>query len=180
MSPQINTDTEQLLRFNQQIIDQALSLISAHEAEGLTDYAALVGPHLRHVIEHYEALVMPKCAGIADYDNRARDQDVERNSAVARDRLLSIREHLVTWVMSGMDTPIDIHGVGGATGEFIFAVKSTVGRELVFVASHAVHHFALLKLYCKEHGILTDTNFGQAPSTVAHHLTTNRTINSNI
>ncbi len=146
----------------------------------MTDFAKLLGPHLRHIIEHYEALIMPRCTGVADYDDRARDKEVERNSAVARNRLLSIRKHLATWLMSGTDTPIDVHGVGGATGEFIFSVKSTVGRELVFVASHAVHHFALLKVYCKEHGISTDANFGQAPSTVAHQLTMNRTFSSNI
>jgi hypothetical protein len=31
-----------------------------------------------------------------------------------------------------------------------------------------VHHFALLAPHCRQHGIPTPADFGQAPSTVAH------------
>jgi hypothetical protein len=38
----------------------------------------------------------------------------------------------------------------------------------VFVASHAVHHFALLHAYCLQQGIPIGENFGKAPATVAN------------
>jgi hypothetical protein len=47
-------------------------------------------------------------------------------------------------------------------------VASSVGRELVFLATHAVHHFAVLHVYCLQHGLIVDADLGRAPATLAH------------
>jgi hypothetical protein len=156
-----------LLTFNQQLIDQALALVAAHEAHAALCYAGPVGAHLRHVIEHYEALVFPAAHGVVDYDNRARDRELERNPALARERLQALRTRLGTGSLA-LTTSVQVHGQGGTAGEFTFSVASSIGRELAFVASHTAHHFALLAPHCREHGISTPADFGQAPSTVAH------------
>ena len=45
---------------------------------------------------------------------------------------------------------------------------SSVGRELQFLVSHTVHHYALIRLLLEDHGIYAGEEFGVAPSTLAH------------
>lgn len=163
-------DAERLLRFNHQLIDQALALVAAHEVPGAPAYAQQTGPHLRHVIEHYEALVLRDAHSLVDYDRRPRDRELERDPRLARARLCALKQQLADWPDALLEQPLSVHGQGGPAGEFDFATHSSIGRELVFLASHATHHYALLQLYCEQQGIATDPNFGRAPATVAHAL----------
>lgn len=157
-----------LLRFNGQLIDTALALVAEHGAAGRPAYAGLAGRHMRHVIEHYEALLSRAPPHTVDYDQRPRDPDLERSESLARMRLLALRERLIDWRDVDFDTTVSIRGQIGLGGEMDFAVESTIGRELASVASHAVHHFASLQAYCLQHGIPTGEHFGKAPATVAH------------
>lgn len=157
-----------LLRFNREVLDQALALAAAHEAPGAPPYARPVGAHLRHVIEHYEALLIPRQGDEVDYDRRARDATLERCPRTARQRLRAMQQCLQHWHGEDLRRPVRVRGQAGLAGEFDFAVNSSVGRELVFLASHAVHHFALLKAHCQQHGMVISADFGQAPATVAH------------
>jgi hypothetical protein len=166
-SPHAHTN-EQLLHFNQQMLGQALKLVAAHGGLGRPRYEGLAGSHLRHVIEHYRALVFPSVKGVVDYDQRKRERDLEVNPASATALLLALQQALQTWPAGCLDTAVCVKGQGGTGGEFEFSVMSSLGRELAFVASHTVHHFALLLDYCQQHFISTPTHFGKAPSTVAH------------
>ena len=38
-------------------------------------------------------------------------------------------------------------------------------RELGFVSHHSVHHMAIIKVLCQNHGVTLPINFGVAPST---------------
>lgn len=172
MSPQpeleLAPDTQRLLQFSIDILEQALALVAAHDLPGSPAYASPVGAHLRHVIEHYDALLSPAEPGSVDYDKRPRDREVERQPAVARARLQALQDRLLQWTGVRLAAPLQVRGLGGLAGDFDFAVDSSAGRELVFVASHATHHFALLQAHCKRHGIPIGAKFGRAPATVAH------------
>ncbi len=172
MSPQQDSQTQGLLQFSIDVLDQALSLVAWHERPGAPDYALPVGAHLRHVIEHCEALVFPVAPGVVDYDQRPRDRELERQPTVARVRLTALKKRLLAWTDAQLAAARQVRGLGGLAGDFGFAVQSTVGRELVFVASHAIHHYALLQAHCRQHGILTGAQFGRAPATVAHERST--------
>ena len=161
-------DTQRLLRFNAQVLDQALRLIAAHGGAGAPPYATPVGAHLRHVIEHYEALLFAAHDGTLNYDQRPRSRALETDAALAQRRVQALQCHLALWSGPQLATPIRVRGIGGVAGDFEFAVMSTLARELVFLASHALHHFALLQAHCEMHGIALDATFGRAPSTVAH------------
>jgi hypothetical protein len=160
--------TDRLLAFNQQLIEQALALVAAHGAGSRRCFAGPAGAHLRHVIEHYEALVFPAAPGVVDYDNRPRDRELESSPTLAGTRLQALHDHLGAWPPQLLDAAVQVHGQGGIAGGFNFTVTSCIGRELAFLASHTVHHFALLAPYCRQHAIQTPADFGQAPSTVAH------------
>lgn len=161
-------DTQRLLQFSIDVLAQALSLVASHELPDAPDYAAPVGTHLRHVIEHYEALLSPAEPGSVDYDQRPRDRELEREPAQARARLEALRVCLLQWTDAQLDAPLQVRGLGGLGGDFDFAVASSTGRELVFVASHAIHHYAMLQAHCEQHGIPISAEFGRAPATIAY------------
>ena len=162
-----DTVSAALLDFNVQLLDQALALVAAFEAPGAPPYAKQVGPHLRHVIEHHEALLFGSRPGEVDYDSRARDRALEASPALARRRLLALQARLQACAHQA-DPPLQVRGLCGLHGETPFTVGSTLNRELAFVASHAVHHYALLQAHCRQHGLVTAEVFGVAPATVAH------------
>ena len=168
------TTTERLLGFNQRMLDQALEVVGEHAAPSAPSFAGPVGAHLRHVIEHYEALVHGLHSGVVDYDRRPRDRQLEASPALARDRLTGLRRMLGVWTPDMLDRPVQVLGQGGTAGEFDFSVASSVGRELAFLASHAVHHFALLAAHLQRHGVPMPAHFGKAPGTVANEIATRR------
>jgi hypothetical protein len=173
-----NSTMERLLGFNQQVIDQALAVVDEHAAPGARHsappFAGPVGAHLRHVVEHYEALVDGLTLGVVDYDGRPRDRQLESSPTLARDRLLGLRRVLGQWTPDMLDLPLQVLGQGGITGDFDFRVASSVGRELVFLASHAMHHFALLAAHLQRHGVPVPAYFGKAPGTVANEIAVRR------
>ena len=166
----VDRDAERLLHFNRELLDQALNFVALHDQSNAPPYARYAGAHLRHVIEHYEALLLRPLGEALDYDNRPRDRELERCTLRARARLLRLQQRLQGWTQDTLDTPVRVLSRGGCLGEFEFATASSLGRELMFLASHAVHHFALLQVYCLEHGIALGGHFGKAPATVAHEL----------
>lgn len=163
-----NPDAERLLQFNVAVLGQAFPLMVFRGHAAAPAYSYPIGAHLRHVIEHYEALLLPREPGVVDYDGRPRDRDLQRNRCVALRRLHRLLHRLNAWTAADLETPVQVLGRGGLAGDFGFAVGSSIGRELVFVASHAIHHYALLKPHCIQHGIPIGAEFGRAPSTVAH------------
>ncbi|MDP3857498.1 MAG: hypothetical protein Q8Q73_07035 [Stagnimonas sp.] len=161
-------DLEKLIRFNVDVLHQGLQVLEAQAAVPGSDYGSHIGPHLRHVIEHYEALAQQLPSLSVDYDSRARDRTPERDPAVARARIEALQRQLHALDVDAVSEPIAIHLRGGLGGEENFVSFSTLARELLFVASHAVHHYALLQMHCKAQGIFLGEDFGKAPATVRH------------
>ena len=158
---------DRLLRFSASVLGQAFPLVEAHWGPGAS-FSDPVGAHLRHVIEHYEALLLPRLPGVVDYDSRPRDRELQRNPHVALRRLHALLRRLDDWAGTNLDASVQVRGRGGLAGDFGFAIGSSLAREIVFVASHAIHHYALLKPHCTQHGIHVSAEFGCAPSTLAH------------
>lgn len=158
----------ELIDYNRAVLDQALHVIEAHEAAPQVDFTAHSGPHLRHVVEHYEALLDHLHERHIDYDDRRRDPQVQHSPQVARARLRQLQAQLACLRTEWLRDPLTIRLRGGIDGEKVFASQSTIARELLFVAGHAVHHYAMIQLYCAQDGIELDRDFGKAPST-RHH-----------
>jgi hypothetical protein len=47
-------------------------------------------------------------------------------------------------------------------------LTSSVGRELQALSSHTIHHFALIAVTLRLHGIQVDPIFGTSPSTLRY------------
>jgi hypothetical protein len=166
-----------LIAFTCYLLDQALALVAAHAPAAAPAYAGPVGSHLRHVIEHLEALVCARPEGLVDYDSRRRDPVLEACPRLATERLLALQRKLCAWPQALLSQPVQVLGQTGAAGDLGFACDSSFGRELAFVASHTVHHFALLKPHCQAQGVMLGADFGKAPATLAHERAGQATAN---
>lgn len=161
-------DHQKLVDFNVAVLDQALAVLAAHAAAPGSDYVSHTGPHLRHVIEHYEGFVQQVLSCSVDYDSRARDRAPEREPAIARERIVALQQQLKALDLTSLTEPLAVHLRGGLAGDENFVSFSSVARELLFVASHAVHHYAIIQLHCRAQGISLGADFGKAPATVRH------------
>lgn len=166
--PLLETPATRLLRFNCDVLAQARDLASAHLAPNAPAYARPVGAHIRHVIEHYEALLFPPQPGVVDYDARPRDATLEHDPRMAQQRAAALSVALLGLEGHDLGAAVQVRGQGGLHGDFAFDVVSSLGRELAFAASHAIHHFAVLKPHCDAHALGLALHFGKAPATVAH------------
>ena len=130
-------------------------------------HAKTVGPHLRHVLDHYSAFIAGLPDFRVDYDAREREARLESDVEFARERTREIAGELVLMEEDLMELPIQIRlESGGAEAEQWS--HSTVRRELQFLLSHTVHHFALIAVLLERFEIAVPDDFGIAPSTLKY------------
>ena len=48
---------------------------------------------------------------------------------------------------------------------------SSIGRELQALSSHTIHHFALIAITLRLHGVEVSPDFGMSPSTLTYLAT---------
>lgn len=130
------------------------------------DYGSRIGPHVRHSLDHVEALLSVGPDGIVDYDARRRGTDDERTPGAALDRVRRLASRLRDLPEEALSRAIRVRGVPAAD-EPPVTVASTLARELVYVASHTTHHNAIIGLLVRSLGGSVPERFGYAPSTLA-------------
>ena len=156
-------------RLRQALIDQlelAIDLIGRLDDElysASKDGCGTVGAHLRHNINFVEAILDGAMSGVIDYATRTRDRRIETERSFASWKLRSMIEALEK-------VPMDLAEPMTVISEIDPKLRhrSTLGRELEFVVSHTVHHFALIKERLEGDGIEFDKRLGVAPSTLEY------------
>ncbi len=157
----------EVIAYNVAVIPQG-ECLAQHYCAIPGAFAAQVGPHLRHIIEHYEALLDRQADALVDYDHRARDRSVERSPQVAAQRLAGIGEKLEALNGRRPDEAVSVGFSIGLEGADFHVSPSSLVRELNFVASHAIHHYALIRPIATTAGIELPEIFGKAPETVRY------------
>ncbi|MEZ5314210.1 MAG: DinB family protein [Thermoanaerobaculia bacterium] len=160
-----------VLAANLHCLDQAIVLLERMPESAFarvdTRHARTAGPHLRHVLDHYSSFLSGLPEFRIDYDARERDPRLETSIAFAVDRLREISGGLVLLDQELLEMPIEVRLESGGPEEEQWS-RSTVRRELQFLLSHTVHHFALIALVLERHGVEVPEDFGVAPSTLKH------------
>jgi hypothetical protein len=123
-----------------------------------------VGGHLRHILEFYECFLDGIEPRAVDYDARRRDASIEKSPRAAMARIREIIARLENTPALRDDCVLRIR-VEEAPGAF---VVSSAGRELQVLSSHTIHHFALIAVTLRAHGVDVDRDFGMAPSTLRY------------
>lgn len=135
-----------------------------------TIYAA-VGPHLRHCLDHFTALLRALPAGPVDYDARDRDPALEVEPERMLDALAATERRLAEIPAGSLPQGLEVLQLA-AGGAAPHAVGSTLERELVFLSSHTIHHLALVLELAASRGFAVDRDLGVAFSTAAYREAT--------
>lgn len=128
------------------------------------------GKHMRHILDHYLSFLSAR-DGRINYDARRRDRRLERDRIYAITAARQIIEQLRKF---GDDLQIIAAAVlvnsnrGDQRGEGAAWSASTRQRELQFLLSHTVHHYALIALTLRIQGVAPPESFGVAPSTLRY------------
>jgi len=166
----------QLCAYTADVLSQTASVVQPYVGSRVKTYGEHVGAHLRHIIEHYDTLAhalacSEACSNracVVDYDARQRDQRLETDPEVALKRI-GLLQHALGGIPDPLlERSVDVHTRGGLSGEHNFSTRSSVARELMFLNSHATHHFAILQGYARQRGETLGAGVGRAPATVAY------------
>ncbi|MEZ4901060.1 MAG: hypothetical protein R2822_04540 [Spirosomataceae bacterium] len=158
-----------LQQTNRHILAQLQALLSVISHEAYTDSLALlhgnsVGQHIRHTLEFYQCLYEQVPLGFVDYDSRNRDIRLETDLVFSK----YFVEQLKKWLSQPIeDTSLTMNAYFGDDNQM---VQTTLMRELIYMAEHAIHHFAIIKIALSEAypSIELPSNFGIAYSTIKY------------
>lgn len=159
------------------LIDQCEQFVkdvpaSVYATESVVMPGGTVGKHLRHLVDHYEAIIRAMgCAGtsdeVVDYDHREREvpmensrEDALRGLESLRTKVNNLRDHQPH---RAMQVRVMISGAGHEA-----TLMSSLARELAFATHHGVHHQAMMRAIAGEFGVEAAQDFGKAPSTINH------------
>jgi hypothetical protein len=127
------------------------------------------GAHLRHVLEFYQCFLAGLRSGQIDYDARRREESIEHRREAAARAIYAIIYALESRIEVRQERMIQVRmedaASAGASDSFM---ESSVSRELQVLSSHTVHHFALIAMTLRAHGVQMDPAFGMAPSTLRY------------
>jgi uncharacterized damage-inducible protein DinB len=126
-----------------------------------------IGGHVRHSLDHIDALLGGLAGGAVNYDQRRRGTDVELCRRAALEAMRRQERQLLTgrWVPG--EQPLRLSVLLTPAGPPV-TVTTTLDRELAFVLSHTIHHNSLIGVMARLLGVPLPDDFGYAPSTLAH------------
>jgi hypothetical protein len=168
------TKQKVLLDMNIRWLRQALELLDrlddaryAASPSGFAPHCA--GGHLRHIVEFYRCFLDGIESLHIDYDSRRRDATIEKSRTAAVAAIESIIGRLENCAELRADATIWVRMEDAMAYDLrdSFIVSSTT-RELQVLSSHTIHHFALMALTLRLHGVEMDPAFGMAPSTLRY------------
>ena len=152
---------DELIALVEQLPDSAFQGRSA-QAVGLK---SSIGEHVRHCLDHLNALQRGVFTGRIDYHNRERGGSVERNSREALDYLRDIRDEFHRLPPGVLDRPVEVSDyVSTNLPPQVFA--STLGREVLYALTHTIHHQAILRVLASAAGVGVAEPFGYAAATL--------------
>ncbi len=128
-----------------------------------------VGKQFRHLIDFYESFLRGIESGSVDYVSRAREPELECSRERSCHRLRSLAERLAGLAERAGDSTIRVKAERPVNdnGDEIWS-RSSTARELQFLMSHTIHHFALIKALLATQRFEAPSEFGVAPSTLQH------------
>jgi uncharacterized damage-inducible protein DinB len=169
-----------VVRANIYFLEQGVSLLSSISNEEYSFnngkyFNSGIGRHFRHIIDHYLSFIHYSNNKI-NYDQRDRDVELEVNRKLAVSTFRSIIESLEKFEITPdlIDRKIKVKSNEGVTDLNSPWSESSVRRELQFLISHTVHHYALIGIILKTMDVYIPENFGKAPSTLKHELRNER------
>lgn len=157
------------------VLAQGLQVLDSLDQETYTRALPLanggtIGGHYRHALEHFRQLQSGLAASFVDYDARNRDILLETNHHEAIRATRELTASLKSLTCHGSEDRLEVRCGISYGKEDAGTAFSTLGREVIFCISHAIHHFAIIAMILRSEDRSMPEGFGVAPSTVRHRL----------
>ncbi|OOE70137.1 hypothetical protein [Salinivibrio kushneri] len=162
-----------IIRGNLDVAYQAQQLLasvtneaySRMQADGFT---STIGQHMRHALDMYWALHQGEGSGVMDADERRRGHRVETDKSLAQAEWQAIASWLHTLSEQQLKQSINVSTQVTLYASNTVTTPSTIMRELIAVASHATHHFAMMRTAAHDLGEVLDKEIGIAAATASY------------
>jgi uncharacterized damage-inducible protein DinB len=139
------------------------SLTVSQYAQAPQGFHSSIGQHIRHILDHYRSFLNAQ-DDVVDYEKRERNTPVETDPAQALQHIAQVSQQLHQIKARPLHLQIEAcHAAATVT-----LAASSTERELMFVLSHTVHHFAIVGIYLRVLGVKAPADFGVAPSTISY------------
>lgn len=158
---------------NVYLLEQGLSLLAKIDDRLYLEAPAKiaksgVGCHLRHCLDFYSGFLRGVEAGKIDYDLRERNELIETDRLAAAAKIEATINDLDSLPLADDRRDLLVKLEGGHAQDSSAWSFSSINRELQFLLSHTVHHYALIAMLLKLQGFEPAPDFGVAPSTLKH------------
>jgi len=107
-------------------------------------------------------------AGDLNYDHRERGTLIESDRFAGLNATRALREDYQQLSEGCLERELDVTCKTSYAASDSQVSPSTVGREIMYVVAHAVHHYALIGIMGGLMGLKMPVGFGVAPSTMKH------------
>ncbi len=147
-----------------------LKTVSTHHYNEIIapNFISSAGAHIRHIIDHYQAIISGSEHHHIDYDLRSRGGNIENDPAMAFNKLTEISTWLQQLTIENLTQQVTLSTEISVSSCHVETVNTTVARELVFAASHAVHHYAMIAQISLHQQQPLPQYFGIAPATATY------------
>ena len=155
-----------------QILDELASLVTSlsdeqYRADSVGVMTGSIGGHVRHCLDHVRALVVGLEQCLLNYEQRERGTDIEYHRVSALSAMNNLIQSLAVITPEMLAWPLRVTAMPTSDGPVV-EYASSVGREVSFVASHTIHHNAVIAAMARTLGAAVPERFGYAPSTMAY------------
>jgi hypothetical protein len=170
MSP---SENQALIESVIEILNQGEALLGEIENDDYTRkvpsaFNASIGGHYRHCLDHFRSLLDAAAAGDLNYDQRERGTLVENDRFAALNATRDLRSSYQQFPNALLSRELNVTCKTSYATTRSQVAPSTVGREIMYVVAHAVHHYALIGIMGGMMGLKMPLGFGVAPSTVKY------------
>lgn len=128
-------------------------------------FGSSIGEHVRHNLDHYACFFSGLETGEINYDSRQRESVVETDRNSAMTRIGEVCNHLEG--LAGYRGILRLR-VSNSTSQGYSQANTSVARELEFLQSHTIHHYAIVAVMCRLEGMAVSEGLGVAPSTLRY------------
>ena len=155
------------------VLEQGMLLLRTVDEETFrtiaeAPHSASIGQHYRHVLDHFICLADGIMTGTIDYDRRSRNRDLENQRGSAREKTQELLNMFGSLREAELSTSYKVLYSVGYSNDDAQEIDTLLARELAFCVSHAIHHFAIIRLVCAHFSITLPEEFGVAPSTLKY------------
>ncbi|MFQ3244901.1 MAG: putative damage-inducible protein DinB [Arenicella sp.] len=170
------SQNKNLLQANIDALGEGAELLALLKPEQYTRgykpaFHSTIGAHFRHVLEHYRCFIRQLEAGHICYDDRERDSLLELDFAYANQTLIELQGALRDLEQQNLDKPCKL-----SDQQATESLTSTVFRELLFLQSHTMHHYAIIGAMTRTFGAQPADGFGVAIATREHQKSATESI----